>query len=95
MSRRAAVDAVLRAASKGSRLTIVEIGHGEFARALRSLTIRQLGAGGEELNAVITGHQIVQHTIIPSYEMGRAKGLGLRGPLYGGRGAALVRYTIR
>jgi hypothetical protein len=39
MSRRAAVDAVLRAASKGSRLTIVEIGHGEFARALlRSLT---------------------------------------------------------
>ena len=43
---RAAVDAVLRAASKGSRLTIVEIGHGEFARALlRSLTADEAAQG--------------------------------------------------
>ena len=44
-----AVDAVLRAASKGSRLTIVEIGHGEFARALlRSLT-DEAASGVEEI----------------------------------------------
>ena len=43
---RAAVDAVLRAASKGSRLTIVEIGHGEFARALlRSLAADEAAQG--------------------------------------------------
>ena len=44
-----AVDAVLRAASKGSRLTIVEIGHGEFSRALlRSLT-DEAASGVEEI----------------------------------------------
>ena len=43
---RVAVDAVLRAASKGSRLTIVEIGHGEFARALlRSLAADEAAQG--------------------------------------------------
>lgn len=42
----AAVEAVLRAASKGIRLTIVEIGHGEFARALlRSLTADEAAQG--------------------------------------------------
>ena len=45
-----AVDAIRRAASKGSRLTIVEIGHGEFARALlRSLTADEAAEGIEEI----------------------------------------------
>lgn len=44
-----AVDAIRRA-SKGSRLTIVEIGHGEFARALlRSLTADEAAEGIEEI----------------------------------------------
>ena len=45
-----ALDAIRRAASKGSRLTIVEIGHGEFARALlRSLTADEAAEGIEEI----------------------------------------------
>jgi hypothetical protein len=45
-----AVDAIRRAASKGHRLTIVEIGHGEFARALlRSLTADEAASGVEEI----------------------------------------------
>ena len=45
-----AVAAVLRAASRGIRLTIVEIGHGEFSRALlRSLTADEAASGIEEI----------------------------------------------
>ena len=45
-----AIDAVRRAASNGSRLTVVEIGHGEFARALlRSLTADEAAMGIEEI----------------------------------------------
>ena len=44
-----AVDAVLRAASKGSRLTVVEIGHGEFAHALLCSLTDEATSGFEEI----------------------------------------------